>query len=429
VSRALLARTRQPKERPLSGLTDYQKFVADISAASYFGNWKRNNPGEYARWVAFDKAVQAGPAEPIVLRTKFGQALVDAAVIYLNAYESGEPAAPPVAPPVSPPVSPPASTTGPFQSLWDQTRLPAQTWSNPVTVSSQAALDSFLANRSDGAHAIVRGFNYKGRLEIRGGGRFWLECDPSFSVTNRGTGSGFIGLWLVSTNGAVITGFPVLSGSGNQGLRAQAARDCWLELETRGNGGNGLLLDQIAGAGTKTGGVFKIRGGGNGLGAMPPGSPGYDPAFYSPEIDPHAQKGTGAHHANIWMLEAGTTLLLDVNLEQRYGAGCQTTGLQGTSSRPITLAVRAPDLSCDVNAIPPSPSGGRQEAGNAWQPWGDAHSYVKVAAIECGRATRGVYSITQASSCSVAYGRVANPRQSPCWSGSGISWGDVQPTP
>jgi hypothetical protein len=407
----------------MSGLTDYQTYVRDISASDGFARWKRSNPSEYTRWAAFDKQAQAGPAEPPVLATRFGKAMVDAAVIYLNAYET--PVAPPPAPP---PVTPPASG-GPFQTLWDATRMPVGSWSNPVTVTSQQALDSFLAGRSDGAHAIVRGFTYQGRLEIRGGGRFWLECDPSFSVTNRGNGSSYIGLWLVSTNGAVITGFPVCSGSGNQGLRAQAAQNCYLELETRGNGGNGLLLDQIAGAGTKTGGVFKIKGGNNGLGAMPPGSPGYDPAFYSPEIDPHAQKGTGAHHANVWRLEAGSVLLLDIGLEQKYGAGCQTTGLVGSSASPITLAVRAANLSCDVNAIPAAPDGGRQEAGNAWQPWGDAHAYVNVKAIECAVATRGVYSITSASSSSVGYGRVASPRLSPCWSGSGISWGDVQPVP
>ena len=98
------------------------------------------------------------------------------------------------------------------------------------------------------------------------------------------------------------------------------------------------MLDQVGGTGTKTSGTFKIKGGNCGRGAMPPGSPGYEAAFYSPDIDPHAQKGTGAHFANIWRLDAGTTLLLDVNKEQRFGAGCQTTGLQGTSAKPITLA-------------------------------------------------------------------------------------------
>ena len=324
----------------------------------------------------------------------------------------------------------PPTSGGPFQALWDATRMPQRAWTTPVTITSQQALDGWLRSRPANGHAIVKGFTYNGRLEIRGGGPFWMECDPTFQVVNRQVGTVNFGFWLVQTNGACITGYPVAHDCGNQGLRAQAAVDCYLEIETRDNGGNGLLLDQVGGAGTKTGGVFKIKGGGSGRGAMPPGSPGYEAAFYSPDIDPHAQKGTGAHFANIWRLEAGTTLLLDVNKEQRFGAGCQTTGLQGTSSRPITLAVRALNLSCDVNAIPPAPGGGRQEAGNAWQPWGDAHTYVQVKAVEAGKATRGVFGeVGGGSNCVVSYGRVQTPRQSPCWSAPGVSFQDIAPRP
>ena len=337
---------------------------------------------------------------------------------------------PPVAPPDPVPPDPtPPSGSGPFQTLWDATKMPSKTWNAPLTITNKAGLDNWLGNRKANDHVICRNFTYAGRLEIRGGGPFWMECDPSFVVTNHVIGSSALGLWLVSTNGACITGFPVCTASGNQGLRCQAAVDCYLEIDTNGNGGNGLLLDQIGGTGTKTGGTFKIKGGNNGLGAMPPGSPGYDPAYYSPDIDPHAQKGTGAHHANIWRLEAGTTLLLDIAKEQKYGAGCQTTGLVGTSAKPITLAVRAANLSCDVNAIPPSPSGGRQEAGNAWQGWGDSHAYVQAKAIECVKATRGVYNIGSYTNCTVAYGRVTTPRQSPCWSSPGVQFQDIQPKP
>jgi hypothetical protein len=414
----------------VSGLTDYQAFVKHMSGSSYFSSWKKQNPGEYTRWAAFDKALQAGPATPPVLRTQFGQGMVDGGVIYLNAYESGDQPAPPIVepPPVQPPVAPPTSGS-PFQALWDATKMPNRTWNAVKQITSKSALDAWLGSRQANDHVKVSGFTYNGRLEIRGGGAFWMECDPTFKVTNKGIGSNYIGLWLVSTNGACITGYPVLTGSGNQGLRAQAAVNCYLELDTHSNGGNGLLLDQIGGAGTKTSGVFKIRGGNDGLGAMPPGSPGYDPNYYSPDIDPHAQKGTGAHFANIWRLDAGTTLLLDVDKEQKYGAGCQTTGLQGTSSAPITLAIRALNLSCDVNAIPPSPSGGRQEAGNAWQPWGDAHANVQVKAIECEAATRGVYGQVGGAGCVVAYGRVTRPRQSPCWNAPGVTFNDVSPKP
>jgi hypothetical protein len=413
----------------MSGLTDYQKYVTDTSASTYFADWKRKNPGEYTKWVAFDKAVQAGPvANPPTLATKFGKGLVDAGIIYLNAYETGEPVTPPVEPPITPPVTPPTTGT-PFQQLWDSTVMPQKSWNAVKTISSKAALDAWLGSRQVNDHVVCKGFTYNGRLEIRGGGAFWLEADPTFKVTNKGIGSNYIGIWLVSTNGACITGYPVATGSGNQGLRCQAAVNCYLEIDTNGNGGNGVLLDQIGGTGTKTHGTFKIKGGNNGLGAMPPGSPGYDPNFYDASIDPHAQKGTGAHHANIWRLDAGTILLVDVDKEQKYGAGAQTTGLVGTSSKPIILGIRAVNLSCDVNAIPPSPSGGRQEAGNAWQGWGDAHAYVQVKAIECQRATRGVYNIGTYTNCSVAYGRVTTPRLSPCWSSPGVQFQDVAPKP
>jgi hypothetical protein len=308
--------------------------------------------------------------------------------------------------------------------------MPQRSWNQAKTINSKAGLDAWLGSRQPNDHVIVKGFTYNGRLEIRGGGAFWMESDPTFQVVNRGLGSSYIGLWVISTSGACITGYPVCTGSGNQGLRCQAAVDCYIEVDTYGNGGNGVLLDQIGGVGTKTSGTFKIKGGGNGLGAMPPGAPGFDANFYSADIDPHAQKGTGAHHANIWRLDAGTVLLIDADKEQKYGAGCQTTGLVGTSAKPIVMGVRAVNLSCDVNVLPPSPSGGRQEAGNAWQPWGDQHSYVQVKAIECGRATRGVYGdIGGGSGCSVAYGRVASPRQSPCWSASGVNFQDVSPKP
>ena len=413
----------------MSGLTDYKEFVSDMSASSAFNSWKKQNPGEFKTWQAFDAQVQVGPASPPTLRTRFGQGMVDAAVIYLNAYETTPPVEPP---PVEPPpvITPPPSSGSPFQTLWDATRMPQRSWNQALTITSQSALNNWIGNRHDNDHVVVTGFTYNGRLELRGGGPFWMECDPSFKVTNKGIGSTYIGLWLVSTNGACVTGYPILTGSGNQGLRCQAAVNCYIEVDTHGNGGNGVLLDQLGGAGTKTGGTFKIKGGNDGLGAMPPGSPGYDPNFYSSDIDPHAQKGTGAHFGNFWMLESGTKLLLDVDKEQRYGAGCQTTGLVGTSSNPIVIGVRAANLSCDVNALPPSPSGGRQEAGNAWQPWGDAHSYVQVKAIECVKATRGVYGqIGGGSGCVVAYGRVATPRQSPCWSASGVTFQDIQPKP
>ena len=313
--------------------------MRDMSGSSAFAQWKKQNPGEYSRWQAFDKALRAGPvaaSDRPVLRTKFGQGMVDAGVIYLNAYESGEPTPPIVEPPVEPPVTPPAVTpptsAGPFQALWDATRMPQRAWTTPVTITCQQALDGWLRSRPANGHAVVKGFTYNGRLEIRGGGPFWMECDPTFQVVNRQVGTVNFGFWLVQTTGATITGFPVAHDCGNQGLRAQAAVDCYLEIETRDNGGNGLLLDQVGGAGTKTGGTFKIRGGGSGRGAMPPGSPRLRGRVLQPRHRPaRAERHRRALREHL-APRGGHDAAPRREQGAAFGAGCQTTGLQGTSA-------------------------------------------------------------------------------------------------
>ena len=129
--------------------------------------------------------------------------------------------------------------------------------------------------------SIVKGFTYNGRLEIRGGGPFWMECDPTFQVVNRQVGSVSSASGSSQTNGATVTGYP-----GGARLRqpgpagAQAAVDCYLEVDAaRQRRQRRCCSNQIGGAGTKTGGTFKIKGGGYGRGAMPPGCPGYEAAF------------------------------------------------------------------------------------------------------------------------------------------------------
>ena len=117
----------------MSGLTEYQEFVNDMSASSAFSQWKKQNPKEYTTWQAFDKGVQNGSQPtPPVLKTKFGQGMVDAGIMYLHAWDSPDapvPVPPPVTPPVEPPVTPPVepppvvtpptppSSATPFQKL------------------------------------------------------------------------------------------------------------------------------------------------------------------------------------------------------------------------------------------------------------------------------------------------------------------------
>jgi hypothetical protein len=345
--------------------------------------------------------------------------------------KNNPPVTPPDPTPVPPDPTPPSGGT-PFQTLWDATKMqaPGHPWNAVKAITSQSALDSWLGSRQANDHVTVKGFTYNGRLEIRGGGPFWMECDSTFQVVNKGQGSSYIGMWVISTNGATITGFPVCHDCGNTGLQAEAAQNCYLEIETRDNGGTGLMIKPIGNTGTPTGGTFKIKGGNNGRGCMPPGSPGYEAAFYSPDIDPHAQKGTGSHFANAWYMPAGSTIVLDITKEQKFGAGFETTGFVGTSAKPITVGVRATSLACDVNTLPPAPGGGRQAGGNLWQPWGDAHSYVICKALEAGSCARGVEALGSYSNCKVESGAVKIARLSPCWpTVSGITYGTVTPKP
>lgn len=320
---------------------------------------------------------------------------------------------------------PPEDST-PFERAWAVVQPPDLQWNPVKNITSQQAMQSWIGSRKAGDHVRVTGFQYNGRLEIRGGGPCWLECDPTFKIRNAVKGTSNIGLWLVGVDGIHVTGFPQVYDCGNQGLRAQGCVDTYIEVDCFNNGGNGALIDEYEG---RPHGTYKIRGGGNGRGAMPPGAPGHDPAYYVPDMDPHAQKGTGVHMINVWRLDPGSVLMLDCDRDQPYGAGIQTTELLGTPEEPVILAVRADSLSCDVNAIPPSSSGGRQTAGNAWQPWGGTHRNVIVEAIEVGSCARGVEAASSFQDCVVEYGRVQQHRLSPTWNAAGVTLEDVQPTP
>src|SRR4029077_19771919 len=323
----------------MSGLTDYQKFVEDMSASSYFKSWRKSNPKEYATWAEFDKAVQAGPPTPPTLTTRFGRGMVDGGVIYLNAYET-EPTPPdPVPPdPVPPDPTPPPASGTPFQRLWDATKPPQRSWNNALTITSQSAFQTWLNARKANDHVIVKGFVYNGRCEIRGGSPFWIEADPTFQIMNPVKGTVNFGLWMINVPGAVITGFPRIHDCGNQGFRGEGCRDIFVELDCFDNGGNGALVNDYNG---RPSGIHKIRGGNNGRGCMPPGSPGYEAAFYDSNIDPHAQKGTGTHFMNSWALDPGSVVLCDITREQKFGAGLESTGYQGTAAKPIIVGVRA----------------------------------------------------------------------------------------
>jgi hypothetical protein len=335
-------------------------------------------------------------------------------------------AQPPDPGPDPPDPEPPGGGT-PFEQIWASTKQPVVQWNAVKNITSQQALQSWLGSRKANDHVKVTGFQFNGRLEIRDGGPCWLECDPTFKIRNAVKGTSNIGLWLVGVRGCHVTGFPQCFDCGNQGLRAQGARDCYVEVDCFSNGGNGALIDSYNG---RPSGIFKITGGGNGRGAMPPGSPGYEAAYYTDDMDPHAQKGTGVHMANVWQLDPGSVVLVDCDKEQKYGAGMQTTELLGTNAAPIVLAIRAKSLSCDVNVLPPSSSGGRQSGGNGWQPWGGAHKYVTVKSIELGSCAQGIDSASSYQNCTVEYGRVDNHRLSPVWDSSGgIVLKDVAPKP
>src|SRR5207342_1354966 len=183
----------------MSGLTDYRQTVNDFSASSAFSQWKKQNPKEFTTWAAWDKALQAGdqPTAP-VLSTKFGKGMVDAGIQYQRAWDNPDPTqpppvTPPVDPPVTPPVTPPSGSGTPFQKFWDSISMPQKSWNAAKTITSQSALDSWLGSRQTNDHVICKGFTYNGRLEIRGGGAFWMECDPTFKVTNKQIGSSAIG--------------------------------------------------------------------------------------------------------------------------------------------------------------------------------------------------------------------------------------------
>lgn len=93
---------------------DYLQIVADEEASSSFTTWRRQNPGEYTAWVAFNAAIVGGaaPASPR-LATAYGRGLADAARLYLDAVT-----APVTPPPPPPPPPPPAATWG-----WDAPTL------------------------------------------------------------------------------------------------------------------------------------------------------------------------------------------------------------------------------------------------------------------------------------------------------------------
>jgi hypothetical protein len=316
-----------------------------------------------------------------------------------------------------PPPPPPPSTDADkvFQSLWDGTKMPAGTWNPVKTASSATALTAALAGAKPNDHIRVSGFTYGQRLALRGViGPLWLECDPSFQVIGpKGVyGQGF---WLVDCKQVYITGFPQATG-GNEGLLDQGSQGCYFELEVRNAGGSGILVNKA----TKlpAGNVYKLRGGGCGDDL---------------NLDPHAQKGTGNHFANAWQAET-CTFLVDVDQEQKWGNGFESTWLKACH-----IAVRATNLSCDVDKIPPAPGPPpfRQTAGNAWCPWDASntgpHTDCTVEVISAGRCSQGVYGALSNPGNKgnvVKLGRVGSHFHSPVWAKlPGVTYQDVQPTP
>src|SRR4029077_19423069 len=85
---------------------------------------------------------------------------------------------PPVTPPgPTPPDPTPPSGSGPFQTLWDATKMPSKTWNQALTITNRAGLDNWLANRKANDHVVCKNFTSTGRLENPRGGRVARACE------------------------------------------------------------------------------------------------------------------------------------------------------------------------------------------------------------------------------------------------------------
>src|SRR4029077_6087454 len=147
-------------------LSDYDAFSKHSRAASYFANWKKQNPGEFSKWDPFDKGILAGktPAAP-VLRTSYGQALTDAGKLYLDAV-----AVSPTPDPTPPPTPDPSPGPGldrrypaALLALYSSYRPPA----NPTkTISSTSQLSGLRLSAGD--DVLIKAGIYSGQFNFSG---------------------------------------------------------------------------------------------------------------------------------------------------------------------------------------------------------------------------------------------------------------------
>jgi len=140
--------------------------------------------------------------------------------------------------------------------------------------------------------------------------------------------------------------------------------------------------------------------------------------------DPHAEKGTGFHGANI--ADAGTGIVTNTRLALYVHDGPSGAGVQigapnaGGRISGVTLYLKAVNLTMRAQS---------QVAGNALQEWGAVPIGMRVPYLEAndleGRATdgEGIYSGVSMAGIQADYGRATNTNQNPYLSRteSGIS--------
>ena len=148
-------------------LAGYAEFSKDSRAASVFGTWKRHNPGESSKWDAFDKAILAGgnPTPPS-LTTSYGQALVDAGKLYLDAAKPAPAPSPDPTPTPDPTPAPGGLDSrypGALLALYGSYTPPAQ----PTKVITSATQLSAL-RLAAGDDVLVKAGSYNGQFNITG---------------------------------------------------------------------------------------------------------------------------------------------------------------------------------------------------------------------------------------------------------------------
>lgn len=317
--------------------------------------------------------------------------------------------------PTPTPVPTPTGADAVFQASWDTTQpKPRPVNGRVVTVTTFSALTATWDNRQFNDIILAKGVVWSGRFDMSGNTPVWLDFDSNCMITSSVGVRNLLygqGLWANNLTNATITGFLKIRKCTNEGLLFNGASDCYFEVDIDQCDGTGVLLDSGRGSNSSSTAVadqmrntIKAKLGSNGLGSVP-SSP-----TYNPDLDPHAQKGTGDHAFNAWD-QTGGRFILDIH-DQPYGAGCETTNVRNSS-----LAIRAENLTADRNVLPPAPAGFTQTCGNVWQPWGYNNRDNVIECLIGDNVTQGVStesqdSVTQVNNI-VKYAKITNNRVNP----------------